>query len=117
MNTCEDPLRDKIREGLVGVSVLEPPPHVLKLILNVVMDVEDASLHLLVQSLQTLRVKDIEGENVATFISYLKRALLLLENCVDLPTDTHERLNDIVNSASNDDFTGYMRFIYYNKKR
>ena len=93
------------------------PPNVLKLILNVVMDVEDASLHLLVQSLQTLRVKDIEGENVATFISYLKVALLLLKNCADLPTDTHELLNDIVTSASNDDFTGYTKSIYHNKKR
>ena len=102
---------------LVNCNCNRLPPNVLKLILNVVMDVEDLSLHLLVQSLQTLRVKDIEGENVATFVSYLKVALLLLKNCADLPTDTHEILNDIVNSASNDDFTGYMRSIYRNQKR
>ena len=89
----------------------------LKLMLDVVMDVEDSSLRSLVQSLQTLRMKDIEGENIATVVSYLKGALLLLKNCAELPTDTHGLLNDIMTSASNDDFTGYMRSIYYDQKR
>ena len=93
------------------------PPNVLKLILNVVMDVEDSLPHLLVQSLQTLRVKDIEGGNVETFISYFKVALLLLKKCTDLPTDTHELLNDIVTSTSNDEFTEYTRSVYHNQKR
>ena len=60
-----------------------------KLMLDIVMEVEDSALCSLVQSLQTLRMKDIEGENVRTAVSYLKGALLLLKNCAELPTDTH----------------------------
>ena len=113
LNTCEDPLRNKVHEGLVGVSELESGGLlVLKLILDVVIDVEDSSLCSLVQSLQSLRMKDIEGGNVATVVSYLKGALLLLKNCADSPTDTH-----VMTSASNDDFTGYMRSIYYTGRR
>ena len=38
LNTCEDSLRDKVREGLVGVSDLESGgPLVLKKILDIVM--------------------------------------------------------------------------------
>ena len=85
--------------------------------LNIVMDVEDLYLHLLVQSLQTLQVKDIEGENVATFISCLKVALLIFKNCADLPIDTHGLMNNIITSASNNDFMGYMKYIYYNQKQ
>ena len=62
-------------------------------------------------------MKDIEGENVVTVVSYLKGALLFLKNCGDLPTDTHGLLNDIMCSASNDDFVGYMKSIYYEQKR
>ena len=62
-------------------------------------------------------MKDTEGKNVATVVSYLKGALLLLKNCADLPTDTHGLLNDIMTSASNDAFTGYMRLIYYDQKQ
>ena len=39
-----------------------------------------------------------------------------MKNCADLPTYTHGLLNDIMTSASNDDFTGYMRTIYYEQK-
>ena len=57
LNKYEDPLQDKIREGLVGVSELESGgPLVLKLMLDVVMDVEDSSLCSPVQSLQSLRM-------------------------------------------------------------
>ena len=62
---CDDELRDKVREQLVGVSPLENGgPLVLKMMLDIVMNVDDAALRLLVQSIQSLRMKDIAGENV-----------------------------------------------------
>ena len=71
LNTCGDPLRDETRERLLGVSELESGgPLVFKLMLDVVMDVEDSSLRSLVQLLQSLKLKDIEGENIATIVSY-----------------------------------------------
>ena len=51
---------------------------VLKLMLDIIMDVDDSALHALTQSLQTLRLKDVPGENVCNAVSYLKGALLLL---------------------------------------
>ena len=45
LNRCETPLKDKIREGLVGVSPLEVGgPLVLKLMLDIVLDVDDSDL-------------------------------------------------------------------------
>ena len=60
-------------------------------------------------------MKDIEGENVGTVVSYLKGALLLLKNCTELLTDTHGILSDIMTSATNEDFCGYIEIIYYKK--
>ena len=45
LNTCEEPLRDKIREGLVDVCPLElGGPLVFKLMIDIVLDVEDSAL-------------------------------------------------------------------------
>ena len=42
LNTCEEPPRDKVREGLVGVLALEAGGTlVLKLMLDTLMYVED----------------------------------------------------------------------------
>ena len=43
--SCEENLRDKVREQLVGVSALKSGgPLVLKLVLDLVMDVDEAAL-------------------------------------------------------------------------
>ena len=81
LSSCEEGLRDKVREGLVGVSLLEAGgPLTLKLTLDIIMDVDDSELHALTENLQSLRMKDVAGENVETVVSYLKRALMLLSN-------------------------------------
>ena len=69
-------------------------PLVLKLMLDIIMDVDDSALQSLTQSLQTLRLKDVPGENVCMAVSYLKVVLLLLQNYSGLPTDTMGLLND-----------------------
>ena len=63
------------------------------------MDVDDSALRSLTEALQTLRMKDVAGENVGTVVSYLKGALLLLQNCSGLPTDTMELINNTMVSA------------------
>ena len=73
LNTCETPLKDKIRERLVGVSPLKVGgPLVLKLMLDIVLDVDDYALCSLTQSLQSLQLKDVPGENISIVVSYLK---------------------------------------------
>ena len=60
LGTCEEDLRDKVREQQVGVSSLESGgPLTLKLMLNLVMDVDEAALRSLIQNLQLLRMKDV----------------------------------------------------------
>ena len=49
-------------------------------------------------------------------VSYLKGALILLNNCAELPMETHRLLSDIMTSAINEDFHGYMKSVYYGKK-
>lgn len=63
----------------MGVSALEAGgPIVLKLMLDVAMDIDDSSLRSLTQGIQTLCLKDVPEENVGTVVSNLKGELLLL---------------------------------------
>ena len=64
LGKCNGALRGKIREGLIGVSDLEAGGNlVLKIMLGIVINVEDISLRSLTQSLQKLRLMDVPGEN------------------------------------------------------
>ena len=58
--------------------------------LDIVMDVDASALRSLTEALQNLRMKDVPGE---------KGALLLLQNCSAIPTDTMGLLNDVMVSA------------------
>ena len=80
--------------------------------LGLIMDVDTAAPRLIDQSLHTLCLQDIPGEDFSTAASYLKGALLLIQNCCEvLLTDTLGLLNDIMCSASNMNFNGYMKSI------
>ena len=81
------------------------------------MDVDDSSLCALSQSLQTLHLKDIPGDNVCTTVSYLKGALMLLQNCAGLPMDMMGLLNDIMGSADCEEFSEFMNLAYFDHKR
>jgi len=61
-------------------------PLLLKSMLDIIMDVDDSSLQVLAEYSQTLRMKDIPGENVDTIVRYMKGNLLLLRNYGKLPT-------------------------------
>ena len=88
-----------------------------KLMIDILLDVEDSALHSVTQSLQTMHLKDIPGENAATAVSYLKGALMLLQNCEAVPTDTLGLLDQIITSADYDEFTKYIKRIYFTSKR
>ena len=62
-------------------------------------------------------LKDISGDNVTTAVSYLKGALMLLQNCDAIPTNMTGLLNDIMMLADCDEFTEYMKSIYFASKR
>ena len=66
----------------MGVLPLEAGiPLVLKLMLDIVMNVDNSALRSLTQHLQTLCLKDTPGENVSIITSYLKGASHLRKNC------------------------------------
>ena len=118
INTYKEPLRDRIREGLIDVCPLElGGPLVFKLMIDIILDVEDSDLRSTMQSLQTMHLKDIPRENVLTAVSYLKGAIMLLQNCDTVLTDTLGILHDIMTSTDCDKFTEYMKSIYFASKR
>ena len=118
LNTCKESLKEKVREGLVGVSEMElGGPLVLKKMLSIVMNVDDAALRSLIESLQNLQMKDMLGEVVGTVVSYLKGALLLLQNCAAISTNTIGLLNDVMSLTDCQEFTAYMQSIYFALKR
>ena len=90
---------------------------VLKIMLDIVTKNDDAALQSLVQSIQSLRMKDIAGENIGTVVSYLKGVVMLLQNCTVLPTDLAGLLNNIMLSSENTDFTSFMKLVYFDHKR
>jgi len=86
MNSCKVPLRDKVRESLLGMNTLEMGgPIILKIMLDIIMDVDDSARQVLMEILQNIWIKDIKGENAGTIVSYLKGALLLPQNFVKVP--------------------------------
>ena len=89
---------------------------VLKMILEIFVDVNDSTLRSLTQSLYTLCMKDIPGENMGTVMSYLKGVLLLLQNCSDLPTRIMGLLTKIIYSSNFNNSSSYMRLIYFTHK-
>merc|ERR1740124_409077 len=114
----EEPLRNNILEGIVGISPMESGgPLIFKLMLEIIMDADDSALRVLTKSLQTLQLKDVPGKNICTAVSYLKGALMLLQNCSELRTDTMGLLNGIMISADCDEFSGFMNLVYYDHKR
>ena len=48
------------------------------MMLNIVLNVDDAALRSLVQSIQILQMKDITGGDIGTVVSHLKGAFMLL---------------------------------------
>ena len=65
LNTCENTLRDKVREGLVRVTDLDSGgPLVLKKMMEMLMDVDDNTLRSLTESLQSLCLKDVPGKTL-----------------------------------------------------
>ena len=63
------------------------------------------------------RLKDVPGDNVETVMSYLKGALVMLQNCDAIPTDTMGLLNDVMILADCSKFSDYMKSIYFMLKR
>ena len=118
LQTCEESRRNKILEGTVGISPMESGgPLILKLMLDIIMDVDNSVLRVLTTSLQTLWLKNVPGENIYTAVGYLKGALMLLHNRSELPTDTMGLLNNIMISSDCDEFSGFMNSVYYDHKR
>ena len=115
INSCEESLIEKVRESMVGMSTLEMGgPIILIIMLDIIMEVDDSALRALTESLQNIRMKDIKGENVGTIASYLKGALLLLQNYGKLTTDTISVLRGIFYFAECDEFTTFISNLYFN---
>ena len=63
-------MRNKILERLVGVDVLElGGPLTLKLMLDIIMDVNKSTLRALTQSLQNPYLRNVTSENACTALS------------------------------------------------
>ena len=100
LNTGDKTIRNKVQEGLVYVSSIEiGRPLVLKLILKYVINIDNSTKNSLTQSLQTIRMKVVAGENVGTIISYLKGSIMLLQHFSEHPTNMIGLLNTIMCSA------------------
>ena len=97
LNTCKKPLRNKILEEMVDYDPLETcGTLVLQLMLDIIMEIDDNVLRALTQIFQNLCRKDLPSKNIYTAVSYLKGAILLLQNCSGLPTDTIWLLNNMM---------------------
>ena len=62
-------------------------------------------------------MKDVPGENMGTVVSFLKGALVLIQNCAALPTDTIGLMNSTMCSTNCDKFRVFMPLVYFDHKR
>ena len=85
----------------------------LKLMLELVMDVDNIVLRSLPQCIQILQLNNIPGENTETATSYLKGTFILLQTCNEILTDTMKVLNTSMCSTKCDKFSGIARSVYY----
>ena len=89
---------------------------VSKLMLHIMINVEDINLHSVTQNLKTIHLKDIQGENVETVVSYLKGMLILLHQCGKVLTDMTGLLNNIMASVECNKCTHYTKSTYFSHK-
>lgn len=112
LNTCDDTLRDKVREGLVGLSEMESGELIVwKKTIEFIKVFDNAALKSLIESLHNLCMKDVAGDSVGIVVNYLSGVLLLLKNCLAIPTNVNGLFNDVIVLIDCDEFVEYMRLI------
>lgn len=89
----------------------------LKVMLDIIIDVDDSTLRALTQRPQILQLKYVSGKNVYNAVCYLKSAMILLQNCSGLPTHTMGLLDNMMGSVDCDKFRGFMKYVCFDHKR
>ena len=88
LNSCNDTLRDKLVESTRNWDAKYiGGPSYLKLLHTLVMSTSEKSLRSLTNKLSTLSIQDFDGENVTRAVSFIRGAILILQDNGALPTD------------------------------
>jgi hypothetical protein len=100
-NSCEADLRERINERLMGIPLSEiGGPTYFKVAMECITSMSHSVSRALSLKVQSLKIRDFEGENVLRVISFLRGALSRLRVVNMVPPDTEFILFEIFQSTT-----------------
>jgi hypothetical protein len=115
LNSCDDKLRQKIEEQTIGWPVEHATgPVYFKVMIHLILASSAQSLRGLTLQLEKLTIKDIDGENVADYVSFARGAIEQLRNNNALPIDVLTILVDALKVSSTESFNAFVTSMYNN---
>jgi hypothetical protein len=101
-NSSEDELRDRVMESLTQIPQAEQGgPLYYFIMINLISSSTAEAIRTLINRITTLKIRDIQGEDVSKAISRIRGALRLLTNVNAVPPDIQFILIDIFSKTSN----------------
>ena len=120
LNSCSQELREKIEEEARTLpQAVRSGPVYLKIMLEKILLTTPRALRLLLQELQTLGVKDFQGESVSDYVSSIRGVVNLLNNHSGvegesgslIPPDMVTLIGDGLKRCSHQEFVRYIEVI------
>ena len=105
LNSCTELLRSKMIEKTIGSPVeCLTGPYYFKIMMDLITASSPKSMRTLLNRLQTMALKDFDGENVIRAASTIKGAIEILKNNEAVPRDILDMVFNIMKRCSTPDF-------------
>ena len=115
LNSCDDELRTKIEEQVIGYPIgHRTGPVFFKIMMSLVQASSKSSMRALTRKMEQLSVKDFDGESVVSYCSVMRGAVELLVNNNALPIDAVEIIGEGLKKTSTEDFNGFISILLHN---
>ena len=115
LNSCDSTLCDKLIESTRGWDTKHKGgPTYLKLLMGLIVATSEKSLRSLLDKVGKLKLSDFNGEDVNKAVSFLRGAILILQDNNALPNDFNTLVMKIFKSTSCDDFKSFVKLLEHN---
>lgn len=100
-NSCETALRDKVTEQLLDVpSIEQGGPLFFLMMIKVITSTTEEATRAMIRKLTTMKISDLQGENVDKAISNVRIALTRLRTVNQVPNDIKKLLIELFQTTS-----------------
>jgi Zinc knuckle len=117
LNSCDDKLRQKIEEQLMGIGgrtfEYHTGPYYFKMMMDLVQANSTATIRTLSRNLETLNLKDFDGESVLEYTSIMRGVIEMLNNNDTTPHDAVYLICEALKQCSTPDFVDFIKNTYF----